>query len=125
MGRSKDKAKCASSECEGGKAEKKSKAVKAKAKGKRWVNPYLSVRDVTASLEWYERAFGFKTVMTMPGQDGKPIHAELRHKKSVIMIGPDSPTAVRAAPKGEARVSLYCYCDDVDAIAASARAAGA
>lgn len=104
---------------------KKAKRVKPKPKGMRWVNPYLSVRDVDVSLAWYERAFGFRTTFSMPGPDGKPLHAEMTHRKSTIMLQPESIQGHARAPgKDGASVTLFCYCEDVDATAASARAAG-
>lgn len=107
-------------------AEGRIPAKKSKPAGMRWVNPYISVRDVTASLAWYERAFGFKTSFSLPGPDGNPIHAEMTHRKSVVMVGPLGADQVGGTGKaGGAPVTLYCYCEDVDAMAAAARAAGA
>jgi PhnB protein len=106
-------------------AEGRRKAKKAKPRGMRWVNPFLTVRDVTAALAWYERAFGFKTSFTLPGPDGKPVHAEMTHRKSVIMMGPEALAYSKAPGKDGSPVSLYCYCDDVDALCAAARASGA
>jgi PhnB protein len=107
-------------------AAPKAKKVKPKPKGMRWVNPYLTVRDVDAALAWYEKAFGFKTTFKMPGPDGKTVHAEMRHRKSPIMLSPELPdNPARTPGQQSAPVSMYCYCDDVDAVAASARAAGA
>jgi len=105
-------------------ATKKAKKVKAKPKGMRWLAPYLTVRDVSASIEWYESAFGFKRRFVMTGADGKPIHAEMQHKKAVIMLGPWDGKSPAPGKEG-VPVTLYCYCEDVDALAASARAAGA
>jgi len=106
-------------------ARAKRSKVKPKPKGMRWVNPYLCVRDVERAIGWYERAFGFKTSFSMPGPDGKIMHAEMRYKKSVVMMGPESKDGDSRAPgKDGSPVTLFCYCEDVDAIAASARAAG-
>ena len=128
MGKMKGKKDAAKGKSCGGAGDgsARSKHVKAKPRGMRWVNPYLTVSDVDAALAWYEKAFGFKTTLTLPGPDGKPVHAEMRHKKSTIMMGPESADGRSRAPgKQGAPVSMYCYCEDVDAIAASARAAGA
>jgi PhnB protein len=127
MGKSKEKGGAKAAAEKGSKKRAKSK-VKAKQKGMRWVNPYLTVRDPAASLAWYERAFGFKTAFAMPGPDGKIMHAEMRYKKSVIMLGPESPDGRCTPPakqSGGAPVTLYTFCDDVDAVAASAKVAGA
>jgi PhnB protein len=109
-----------------GKKVKRSKKVKPKPRGMRWISPYLTVKDVDRSLAWYEKAFGFRTLFSMPGPDGKPMHAEMGHEKSVVMIGPETPEGRSRAPgKDGAGVSMYIFCRDVDAIAASASAAGA
>lgn len=95
------------------------------------LTPYLSVRDPEASIKFYEKAFGFKAApqTTMRGPDGKIMHAEMRFHEAVIMFAPEgawggkcrSPaTSGTAAP-----ISLYLYCDDVDAFFKKATAAGA
>jgi len=108
------------------KAKREKSKVKAKPKGMRWIAPYLTVKDVDHSLAWYEKAFGFTTAFSLPGPDGKSMHAEMRHEKGVLMLGSETPDGRSRAPgKDGAGVSMYVYCRDVDALAASARAQGA
>ena len=109
-----------------GRKEKRAKAVPPKPDSMRWISPYLVVKDVAASLAWYERAFGFQTRFTLPGPDGKLMHAETTHERGVIMLGPENEAQKSRAPgKDGVPVTIYGYCRDVDALAASARAAGA
>src|ERR1700756_2378795 len=64
-------------------APKRSKAL---AAGYQWVNPYLVVRDIQRAIDFYRSAFGFSVRVSMPGPDGKLMHAELSHNDSVIML---------------------------------------
>ncbi len=54
-----------------------------------WLTPYLVVRDVAASLQFYQKAFGFD-VFSEPitGEDGRFLHGELYYKKqSCLYVG--------------------------------------
>ena len=85
------------------------------------VNAYLAVANVTASMDFLERAFGFNRGVVLPGADGQPRYAEMRHGDSVIMLiaKGDSTSATGGAS------ALYTYVGDVDKALAKARAAGA
>ena len=93
-----------------------------------WLTPCLTVKDVDAAVAFYEKAFGFEKRFSMPGPDGRTMHAEVGWRDAVIMIGPEcaehsckSPatTGVRQSS------SLYIYCDDVEALFKRATGAGA
>jgi PhnB protein len=94
-----------------------------------WVSPYLIVKDVDQSLRFYNGAFGFDSGRTMRDDRGVIVHAETFHHDSCIMMGAQSPeNTTRQSPKisGHASpVSLYLYCDDVDAMYARALKHGA
>jgi len=98
-----------------------------KPDGMSWINPYLIVKDVAKSIEFYEKAFGFETKLTIPGEDGSIIHAEIYHKNQIIMIGSESEEQNAKSPKtlGGTPVSLYLYVDDVNKFYDQAKAAGA
>ena len=100
-----------------------------KAEGMQWLNTYITVKDVKGSLEFYEKAFGFKTRMTMPDKEGNIMHAEMGHKDAVIMMGPESPNSEDKSPSEYAGkgvpVSFYLYVDDVGQSYAKAKQAGA
>ena len=100
----------------------------ARPAGMPWVSPYLVVKDADAALDFYQRAFGFEKKFVMPGPDGRTMHAEMIWKDSLIMIGPEGDGHPCKSPSTlgvPSPVSLYVYCDDVDALFARATAAGA
>src|SRR5258706_4159086 len=85
------------------------------------VNTYLAVANVNASIEFLETAFGFSRGVVLPGADGQPRYAEMRHGDSVVMLIPkgDATSATGGA------AALYTYVADVDKALTKARAAGA
>ncbi len=96
-----------------------------KAEGMGWISSYITVKDVEKSLEFYKNAFNLETRMTMPGKDGKIMHAELGYKDCVIMIGPEgkeskAPSTLNGTPHG-----FYIYVEDVDKQFEQAKKAGA
>ncbi|MEW6412454.1 MAG: VOC family protein [Candidatus Zixiibacteriota bacterium] len=97
-----------------------------KSDGMQWLNPYMIVKDVKGSLEFYEKAFGFHTRMTMPDKEGNIMHAELTHKDGVLMLGSESPEQKMLAAKTlkGSPVSFYLYVDNVDDHFARAKKTG-
>jgi uncharacterized glyoxalase superfamily protein PhnB len=85
------------------------------------VNTYLAVANVTASMTFLEKAFGFTRGVVLPGTDGQLRYAEMRHGASCIMLVPRGDAT--SATGGVAGV--YTYVDDVDAALTRARDAGA
>lgn len=85
------------------------------------INTYLAVANVTASIEFLERAFGFSRGVVLADADGQLRYAEMRHGDSVVMLirKGDGATATSGAS------ALYTYVDDVDRALAQARRAGA
>jgi len=102
-------------------------AVKPCPDGMNWVNPYLTVKSAEASLDFYARAFGFEKKLSMPGPDGKLVHAEMVHRTSTIMFGPENPQYNSKSPNslGGTPVTLFVYCENVDSLATRAKGAGA
>lgn len=99
---------------------------KALAPGTQWINAYLTVRDVQAAIEFYQRGFGFEVRSTMPGPGGVILHAELMHNDSLLMLGPENPEMGAFAPQGgPSPITLYAYVDDVDDVASRASSNGA
>ena len=79
-----------------------------------------------ATLEWLERAFGFRIQMKYVDGAGRIQHAELALGDAKIMVG--SPTGRWCTPKalgGSSTHNLYVMVDDVDAHCARARKEGA
>lgn len=88
------------------------------------VMPALKYRDAPAAIEWLERAFGFKSHMTVPGPDNTVAHAQMTSGNGMIMLG----STGRPDPKNpwsDARHGIYVVVADVDAHYARAKAAGA
>jgi len=85
------------------------------------LNTYLAVANVSASIEFLEKAFGFSRGVVLSGTDGHPRYAEMRHGDAVIMLVPrgDETTATGGA------AALYTYVPDVDKAVTKARSAGA
>jgi len=92
------------------------------------VTPYLTVKDVGASLDFYRKALGAEERMRLAEPDGKRImHAEMKIGESIVMLGDVSPERGCVEPaslKGHSS-GLYVYVTDVDAAFARAKGAGA
>ena len=91
------------------------------------VTPYLIVRGADAALNFYEKVFGAKVTVRMPGPDGKIHHAEFHIGDSVLMLADEfieknmrSPLSV-----GGGSVSFALYVPDCGEVFDAAVAAGA
>lgn len=97
--------------------------------GMPWIAPYLTVKDCTTAIEWYQKAFGFEKKFEMPGPEGKTVHAEVTWQEASIMLGAEGACGTETkSPKSSGTaspVSLYVYVPDVDAFFARAKSAGA
>jgi uncharacterized glyoxalase superfamily protein PhnB len=91
------------------------------APGMQALNAYLAVADVSASMSFLERAFGFTRGVVLTDTNGELRYAEMRHGSSVVMLvrTGDATTASGGVS------ALYAYVDDVDRQLARARDAGA
>jgi uncharacterized glyoxalase superfamily protein PhnB len=85
------------------------------------INSYLAVANVTASIEFLERAFGFSRGVVLAHPDGQLRYAEMRHDQAVVVLIQKGDTTT---PSGGA-AALYTYVEDVDRAASQARLAGA
>lgn len=94
-----------------------------------WVSPYITVKDVDRSANFYKKAFGIKTSELVPGEDGSTWHGELKYQNQLIMIGKEGAYGgVTKAPMSsgvDSPMNLYVYCEDVDAFHECAVNAGA
>lgn len=92
--------------------------------------PYLTVQDAEKSIEFYEKAFGFKVGSDL-GRDeqGKITHAEMSFNDVTIMFTPEgaygSPNKAPITSGAPACISLYVYCQDIDKLYKQAMSAGA
>ncbi len=76
-------------------------------------------------LDFYERAFGARTLSRMDGPDGTVLHAEIMIGDSVLQVGDPIPDLGLVAPGDTRTTSFVMYVPDVDATYAQALAAGA
>jgi PhnB protein len=93
----------------------------------RAVTPYLIVDNAAKAIEFYKRAFGATEFVRLADATGKVMHAELRVNNSPIMLADEFPEMGYRSPRslGGSPVSMLLFVEDVDALVASATAAGA
>ncbi len=91
------------------------------------ITPYLIVRGAAEAIAFYEKAFGAKEILRLPGPGGKIAHAEIKIGDSPVMLADESPVMNFYAPPspGATPVSIMLYVEDVDEVARRAVAAGA
>src|SRR3989449_5004409 len=91
------------------------------------VTAMLTVTDVKAAVSFYQKAFGFAKRGIMNGPDGKPIHAELTLRGTLLMLGPECPErgARSAKTLGASPVTLYLMTESADKTVAKAVKLGA
>ena len=93
------------------------------------VTPSLTLKDSKRAIEFYQKAFGAKTLDMFPNLNGQgTMHAVIQIGDSLIMMGdempnPNSPKSAESA--GGSPISLYIYVSDADAVFNRAVAAGA
>ena len=91
------------------------------------LTPYLAVDDAKAAIDFYQRAFGAKERVRMPGPDGMIAHAELEIGDSKVMLADPFPQASTRPPKelGGTSVGVFVYVENVDEVFQQAVDAGA
>jgi len=87
------------------------------------MQPYLSCKDLQASLDWFEK-IGFRCTYKMDGPDGKPVHAEIQRAGIHFMLGGPCPEKGYEAPSsatgfylllGGKMFDLDGYCQELKA----------
>src|SRR5438105_2613371 len=91
------------------------------------VTAMLTVTDVKAAVNFYQKALGFTKRGIMNGPDGKPMHAELTLRGTTLMLGPENPAMGRRTAKsvGASPATLYIFVENVDKIVEKATKLGA
>jgi PhnB protein len=89
------------------------------------ITPQLVVKGVDAAVDFYIKAFGATKLYSMPGPDGKAMHAEIKIGDSIVFIdeemeGNKSPLTLGGTP-----ATLMVYVASADTTYAAATAAGA
>lgn len=102
-------------------------SVKAVPDGYHSVTPYLIVKGAARAMAFYQKAFGAKQRLCLPAPGGGIGHAELEIGDSILMLADEFPGMGARCPQaiGGSPVCLQIYVEDVDAVYASAVAAGA
>ena len=87
----------------------------------------LTVTDIKAAADFYQKAFGFAKRGIMNGSDGKAKHAELTLRGTTLMLGPElAQMGCRSAKTiGASPATLYLLTEHVDKVVAKAVKLGA
>jgi len=90
------------------------------------LTPNITVKGADAAVDFYVKAFGATKLFTLPGPDGKTMHAEIKIGDSVIMIDEETPEGGKSpATLGGSPATLMIYSANADEAFAAAIAAGA
>jgi len=91
------------------------------------VSAMLTVSDIPAAVNFYQKALGFSKRGIMNGPDGKPIHAELTLRDTTLMLGPEAAALGKRTAKsvGASPAGLYLYVENVDKVVDKAMKLGA
>jgi PhnB protein len=90
------------------------------------VTAILTVTDVKAAADFYQKAFGFAKRGIMDGPDRKAIHAELTLRGTTLMLGPEMAHGSRSAKTiGASPTTLYLLTENADKTVAKAVKLGA
>ena len=87
------------------------------------ITPYLTVKDASAAISFYENALGASERNRMTTPEGLVANAEIVIGDSAILIRDETPDLSGPTTLGNSPVMIHLYVDDVDSI--SERAVGA
>src|SRR5689334_14331661 len=91
--------------------------------------PYFVVQGAAKAIDFYKNVFGATELLRMPSPDGKKVmHAEIKIRGHVLMLGDENPQAGAVAPQPNAPpppAGLMLYVENVDAQYNKALANGA
>ncbi|MCG6157949.1 VOC family protein [Rubinisphaera margarita] len=90
------------------------------------VTPYLVIKNASAAIEFYKKAFAATDVLKLES-DGKIAHAEIQIGDSRVMLADEHPEMGVVGPNPEqgTSYSLMIYVPNVDEVFETAVAAGA
>lgn len=91
------------------------------------VFPYLRVRDASAAIDFYKKAFGAVEDFRLTEPSGRIGHAELKFGETTVMVSDEYPEYGIHGPKESVPTgsSVHLHVDDVDAMTKQAVEAGA
>ena len=87
--------------------------------------PCFSVKGAAGYVEFLERAFGATEVFMHKSPEGEVLHCRMRIGDSILGGSEMEPQTSRGHDRHEAPFLMHMYVPDVDAVYASALAAGA
>jgi PhnB protein len=91
------------------------------------VTAYLTVKNATAALDFYRKAFGAEEIYRLTDDNGLIGHAEFRIGTSVLMLSDEHPDFGALSPPtiGGSPVKFHILVEDADRAIARAVEAGA
>lgn len=89
------------------------------------VVPHIAIDGAAEAMEFYTAAFGAEELMRIARPDGRILHAEIRIRDSVLMLGDADGEFVSPGTAGGTTAGLHVYVEDVDALHRRAVEAGA
>ena len=101
------------------------KAVKPIPDGFFAITPQLTVKGVDEAVAFYVKALGATKIYSMPGPDGKTMHAEVKIGDSIVFIDEEMDGSKSPLTLGGTPASLMVYTADANALFAAATTAGA
>jgi uncharacterized glyoxalase superfamily protein PhnB len=92
-----------------------------KPKGYPDLIPFLAVKNMDESINFYQEAFGFKVSGDISkDENGNIIHVEMKKGEAYIMFSPEGAYGGNSkspiTSNIESGVGLYVYCEDVEAL---------
>jgi uncharacterized glyoxalase superfamily protein PhnB len=93
------------------------------------MSPYLVVRDIKKSMDFYNKALGFEIEHQSKDENGEPEHVSMRFGESIIMFCQEGAWGtIKKSPATQnilMPINMYLYCKDADALYKQALANGA
>lgn len=93
------------------------------------ITPHIILKNATAALEFYKKAFGAEVLSALHTPDGRILHADLKIGDSHLFVCDEFPESGcgGASPQtlGQAHATLHLYVKDCDQAFQKAIAAGA
>ncbi len=89
------------------------------------LTPQITVKGVDAAVDFYVKAFAASKTLTMPGPDGKTMHAEIKIGDSIVMIDEEMEGSKSPVTLGGSPAMLMLQVASADTTFNAATAAGA
>lgn len=103
------------------KETKKSKTFSTRQEGYAWVTPTLIFKNLDKAVQFYTKAFGFNEDFNVKDKTGNSTMVKMSYNDSTFMfsskedMGVDKQIKTPKESGQRSPISLYMYCEDVDA----------